>query len=203
MCHHQNFTKDTTWNLNLKLKTKWQWQFMMIKRNRFDEFHKGSNSELPSTINLVVMREHRVQLALVWLASMSRRKNNSFKFWTRLTPGRGPVLSHWDRSLGNCCWISLWSKRIKMHSTKLALGSCLYFKAGRNANIASWPGWSCFPWLSLCHGCSHPVNKTEHGGWCRPDVPWAQQGWGTNPIETIWPTWSSRRCPFPWQGGCN
>lgn len=105
---------------------------MMIKRNSFNEFHKGSNSELASTIILVVMREHRDQLALVWLALMSRCKNTSFKLWTRQTPGRGPVLSYWDQSLWNCCWISSWSKHIKMHSTKLALGSCLYFKVERN-----------------------------------------------------------------------
>lgn len=78
------------------------------------------------------MREHRDQLALVWLALMSRCKNTSFKLWTRQTPGRGPVLSYWDQSLWNCCWISSWSKHIKMHSTKLALGSCLYFKVERN-----------------------------------------------------------------------
>lgn len=122
------------------------------------------------------MREHRDQLALVWLASVSHHKNTSFRLWTRLTPGRGPILSHRDQSLGNWCLISSWGKQMKTHSIKLALESSLYFKVGRSRNLSSWPRWGCFPCLSLCCGCSHPMHETEHRDWCCTDIPCARTG---------------------------
>lgn len=122
------------------------------------------------------MREHRDQLALVCLASVSHHKNTSFRLWTRLTPGRGPILSHRDQSLGNWCWISSWGKQMKTHSIKLALKSSLYFKVGRSRNLSSWPRWGCFPCLSLSCGCSHPMHKTQHREWCCTDIPCATAG---------------------------
>lgn len=122
------------------------------------------------------MREHRDQLALVCLASVSHHKNTSFRLWTRLTPGRGPILSHRDQSLGNWCWISSWGKQMKRHSIKLALESSLYFKVGRSRNLSSWPRWGCFPCLSLSCGCSHPMHETEHREWCCTDIPCARTG---------------------------
>lgn len=139
-CHHQSFMKHRPWNLNLKLETECQCQFIMIRGIALRNFKKGSKSELASTIILVVMREHRDQLDLVLLPSVSHHKNTSFRLWARLTPGRGPVLTHWDQSPGNWCWISSWGKQMKIHSTKLALESSLYFWAGRSRNLSSWPG---------------------------------------------------------------